>query len=161
MNMFKHYKDMPGVLHTSKHIPEKFGAFIAGALILYFFIMKLMGLAQITELRLINLPIYLIGMHLTFQQYRKANHGRLDYFHGMLVGAATTFVCVTIFAVFVFAYLQLNQHFMEIVKTHAPMGEYLTAYSAAFSLWLEGIFAGYLSCFILVNWKHTDKVELS
>lgn len=145
----------------AKHIPIIYGSAIALALILYLFIMMALGLAQSTELRLFNVPIYVAGVFLALRQYKNTHDDTLRYFNAMITGTATSFVSATIFALFIFIYLKLSPAFMSLVVENAPLGDYLNPYLAAFAIWFEGLFSGYSSSYLIVNWMHTDKVEQS
>lgn len=48
---------------------------------------------------------------------------------------------------------------MNVIRESAPLGEYLDPYIASFSVWLEGIFSGFLGTFIIVNYIQTDNVN--
>ena len=50
-------------LNSPNRIPEKYGLRIAASLIVFFLIMKILGLGHMTELRLLNLVILTAGIY--------------------------------------------------------------------------------------------------
>ena len=76
------------------------------------------------------------------------------------MGVATGAVASLAFGLFLFIYMQLDQSFMEAIRTREPMGRYLNPYMAAFIVALEGFFSGLLMTFILLNWVTTDQVNV-
>lgn len=140
-------------------IPQIYGTLVTLALILYFFIIYAIGFIYITELRVVNLFIQIAGIYLALKQYRRTHAGSLNYLRAMSIGVGTSFIASSTFVLFLFIYLNIDQHMMELIREHAPLGEYLDPYIASFSVWLEGIFSGFMATFILVNYIHTDHVN--
>ena len=55
-------------LNSPNRIPEKYGLQIAAGLILFFLIMRILGLGHMTELRLLNLLILTAGIFLALKK---------------------------------------------------------------------------------------------
>jgi len=140
-------------------IPQIYGTLVTIALILYFFIIYAFGFIYVTELRVVNLFIQVAGIYLAIKQFRRTHEGHINYLRAMSVGIGTSFIATSTFVLFLFAYLSLDSNLMSTIKTHAPLGDYLDPYIASFSVWLEGIFSGFLATFIIVNYIHTDNVN--
>jgi hypothetical protein len=140
-------------------IPQIYGTLVTVALILYFFIVYASGFIYVTELRVFNLLIQVAGIYLALKQYRRTHEGSLNYLRAMSIGVGTSFIASSTFVLFLFAYLNLDQNMMNVIRENAPLGEYLDPYIASFSVWLEGIFSGFLATFIIVNYIHTDNVN--
>lgn len=140
-------------------IPQIYGTLVTVALILYFFIIYAAGFIYVTELRVINLIIQVAGIYLALKQYRRTHEGHINYLRAMSIGVGTSFIASSTFVLFLFIYLYLDPNLMNAIKTHAPLGEYLDPYIASFSVWLEGIFSGFMATFIIVNYIHTDNVN--
>ena len=62
-------------LNSPNRIPEKYGLQIAAGLIVFFLIMKFLGLGHMTELRLLNLVILTAGIYLALKKF-KETHSR-------------------------------------------------------------------------------------
>lgn len=140
-------------------IPQIYGTLVTLALILYFFLIYAIGFIYITELRVFNLFIQISGIYLALKQYRRTHSGNLNYLRAMSIGVGTSFIASSTFVLFLFVYLYLDPNMMSVIREHAPLGEYLDPYIASFSVWLEGIFSGFMATFILVNYIHTDNVN--
>lgn len=138
-------------------IPQIYGTIVTLILILYFFIIYAIGFIYVTELRVVNLLIQVTGIYLALKQYRRTHQGQLDYLRALSIGVGTSFIASSTFVVFLFFYLNADQELMNTIRANAPLGEYLDPYIASFSVWLEGIFSGFLASFIIINYIRTDK----
>lgn len=138
-------------------IPQIYGTIVTIALILYFFVIYAVGFIYVTELRVFNLIIQVTGIYLALKQYRRTHEGHLDYLRALSIGVGTSFIASSTFVLFLFFHLMIDQNLMNTIREHAPLGEYLDPYIASFSVWLEGIFSGFLASFIIVNYIQTDK----
>jgi len=146
------------IFQYAKRIPEIYGTFIAGGLILYFFIAYFAGFLHIIEFRLLNLVILATGVYFALKQYRRTHAGGLDYFRALAVGVSSAFIGTSTFVLFLFLYLKIDKSLMQSIIESEPMGTYLNAYIATFAVWLEGIFSGFIMTFILINFL-TDQKE--
>jgi len=143
------------IWNIATKIPKIYGIIIAIGLILYFFVMYMVGLVHITELRLFNVFIMIAGVYFALKQYRRTHRGHIDYFHAFTVGMATATIGSGAFAIFLFLYLQIDKHLMQIIAENAPLGFYLDPYMASFSILMEGGFSGLFVTFLLSNFLAT------
>ena len=148
-------------LNSPNRIPENFGLRIAAGLILFFLIMKLMGLGHHAELRLFNLIILTVGIFLGLKTFKRTHGNTLNYFRGLIMGVAIGGIASLIFGIFLFIYMKLDTELMQSIIDNEPMGRYLNAYMAAFIVVLEGFFSGLLVTFVILNWVATDEVSAS
>ncbi len=148
-------------LNNPDRIPENYGLRIAASLILFFLIMKLIGLGHHAELRLFNLVILTVGIFLALKRFKRTHAEHLNYFRGLIMGVATGGIASLIFGIFLFIYMKLDTGLMQSIIENEPMGRYLNAYMAAFIVVLEGFFSGLLVTFVILNWVSTDEVSAS
>jgi hypothetical protein len=148
-------------LNDPNRIPENYGLRISLILILFFLLMKVIGLAHHAELRLLNLVILTVGIYLALKKFRHTHAERLNYFRGLIMGVATGGIASAIFGIFLFVYMQLDTDLMQSIKDNEPMGRYLNPYIAGFIVVLEGFFSGLLVTFVILNWVATDEVSAS
>jgi hypothetical protein len=148
------------LFNDPNRIPQSYGFRIAGALILYFLLMKFSGLSHHVELRLLNLFILIGGVYFALKKLKSANAAHLNYFKALVTGVATAAVGSLVFAGFLFIYMQVDGELMQSIKDNEPMGRYLNPYMAAFIVALEGVFSGLLVTFILINYVETDEVNV-
>ena len=143
------------IWNMASRIPEIYGILIALALIVYFFLMYLVGLIHVLELRMFNLIILLTGIYLALKQYQRTHRGHMDYFHAFTTGMATTAIGCLTFSVFLLIYLSVDKNLMQIIAEKQPLGFYLNAYIATFMVALEGMFSGLFVTFLLCNFLAT------
>jgi hypothetical protein len=148
------------LLNNPNRIPESYGLRIAVALIIYFMVMKVSGLSHHVELRLLNLAILITGVYFALKRFKQTHEDRLNYFRALITGVAAAAIGSIIFSVFLFLYMQFDADLMRSVIENEPMGRYLNPYIAAFVVALEGVFSGLLVTFILINYVHTDEINI-
>jgi hypothetical protein len=129
----------------------RYGLMTAGALVAFFLLMRLVGLAENVELRFLNLVILITGIVMAYRNLKKGWPGRLGYLQGLSCGAFTSLVAVFAFALFTFVYLMfLDPAFMAILKReHGP---FLNPYTSALAVFMEGSFSGMIVSFCLMQY---------
>jgi hypothetical protein len=137
-------------------VGQIYGVFIAIALILYFWIAKLLGFVNIPEFRLFNLVIQTTGIYLAYKQFRRTHGGSLHYFRAMAIGFGATTVGTGLFAVFLFILFQLDKELFESIMQNEPLRQYLTVYMATFAVLTEGIISGFVATYLLTNIMDSD-----
>jgi hypothetical protein len=142
-----------------RRIPENYGLKIGAGLIVFFLLMKIVGLAHIYELRFLNVIIQVAGIYYALKKFRETHGQHINYFRALVTGVATGAIASLIFAIFIFTYLMLDQNMMQDIMVKEPMGQYLNPYITAFMVALEGVFSGLLFTFILINYLPTDEVS--
>jgi hypothetical protein len=146
-------------LNSPNRIPEKYGLQIAAGLIVFFLIMRIVGLGHMTELRLLNLVILAAGIFLALKKFKATHSESLNYFRGIITGVATGGVASLTFGLFLFIYMKLDAGMMKTIVENEPMGRYLNPYIVAFIVALEGFFSGLTVTFVILNWVATDEVS--
>lgn len=144
------------IFNYSRRLPEIYGTFIALGLILYFFLIYLIGLIYVLELRLFNVVILVAGIYFALKQYKRTHAGPLNYFRALTIGLASSFIGISTFTLFLFLYLKVDTGLLHAIQQKAPLGPYLDAYIATFAVWIEGIFSGMIVTFLLTNFIDTE-----
>ncbi len=142
-----------------KRIPENYGLKIGAGLIAFFLLMKVTGLVHHYELRFLNVFIQVGGIYYALKKFKETHGQHINYFRALVTGVSTGAIASLLFAIFLFAYLMMDQSLMLDIIEKEPMGRYLNPYIAAFMVALEGIFSGLLFTFILINYIPTDEVS--
>ncbi|MBK5278260.1 MAG: DUF4199 domain-containing protein [Bacteroidia bacterium] len=142
-----------------KRIPENYGLKIGIGLIAFFLLMKVTGLVHHYELRFLNVFIQVGGIYYALKKFKETHGQHINYFRALVTGVSAGAISSIIFAVFLFAYLMMDQSLMLDIIEKEPMGRYLNPYIASFMVALEGIFSGLLFTFILINYIPTDEVS--
>lgn len=138
-------------------VGQIYGVFIAIALIIYFWIAKLLGFVSIPEFRLFNLVIQTTGIYLAYKQFRRTHKGSLHYFRAMAIGLVATIVGTGLFAVFLFTLFQVDKELFESIINNEPLRPYLTVYMATFAVLVEGIISGFVATYLLTNIMDSDQ----
>lgn len=142
-------------------IPENYGLKIAGGLIAFFLLMKVVGLVHHYELRFLNVFIQVGGIYYALKKFKESHGQHINYFRALVTGVATGAIGSLIFALFLFSFMMIDNDLMQGIIQNEPMGQYLNPYIAAFMVAIEGIFSGLLFTFILINYIPTDEVTES
>ncbi len=145
--------------NNPNRIPESYGLKIAGGLIVFFLLMKVIGLAHHYELRFLNVFIQVGGIFFALKKFKQTHEEHMNYFRALITGVATGAVASALFAVFLFVYMSVDSAFMQGIIENEPMGRYLNPYITAFMVALEGLFSGLLFTFIIINYVDTDDVN--
>ncbi len=128
----------------------KYGLMVFGSLVLYFLVMKWLGLFEIHELRGLNFFILIVGIWKALTYYKK--EANLEYFEGIGLGALTSVIAVIPFALFIFFYLQADTQFMANIKATEAFGQYLNPYILAFLIAFEGGISGVMVSFGMMQY---------
>ena len=149
MNLFK----------DPNRLPENYGIKIAGGLIAFFLLMRILEFHHHVELRLANLVILSVGIYYCLIKFKSAHGDHINYFRGLITGVASGAIGSVLFAIFMFLYMQLDKDLMQSIVDNEPKGHYLNPYIASFIVALEGLFSGMLVTFLLMNSINTDDVN--
>lgn len=144
----------PQKVYTPK-LALKSGILICFSFITYFMLMKMFNLIHITELRFLNIFIMTGGLVLTFRQYRfKSKILNINYLDGMFLGVLTSLISVVTYTVFIYFYfLKIDPALLQELKGNTVMtGNSLSATSAAATVIVEGICAGIILSFIILQY---------
>ena len=138
-----------------------YGLCIALGLILYFLLMRLIGLVHVVELRVFNLVIMVTGLNAAFKKFRTTDINRqFNYMRAFIFGISTSVVGSLAFAIFLFIYISfIDRQLMLSIIENEPMGRFLNPYVASFIVTVEGILSGILATFILINVKNASDIE--
>lgn len=138
----------------------KYGLLIAAALILYFFLMQLLGLLHITELRFLNGLIMAVGVVLAIKTYKAVSEESFGYFKGLGAGIITAVTGTVLFAAFMVIYARIaGDEMIEMLTAERYFGERVEATPGIviFSvLMLEGLISGFLISFIAMQYFKRD-----
>jgi hypothetical protein len=145
-------------VENTKYVGFVYGVFIAIGHIMFFCLAWLLGFLDIPELRVLNVVIQGTGIYFALKQYRKVQHGSLNYFRAMSVGIKASAVGTLLFVVVLFFIFQVDHALFEGIMSNLPMGHYLTVYMACVALATEVAVSGAFSTYLLMNYMDTDRV---
>lgn len=135
-----------------------FGLMTTVAMILFFFIMHLLGLSHHYHLRALNALFLFAGVYFAIRSHYKQlpptnqkKRDRLSFIKEGAVGLMTTFSTATMFAVFVGLFLFLNNDFLTVIRENEPHGRFLTPPAISFLVFLEASVSGFIFTYIITQ----------
>ena len=138
----------------------KYGLLTAVGLILYFFLMKVLGVVHITELRFLNGIIMAIGVVFAIRSYKALTRGNINYFKGLGTGVVTAITGTLVFAAFMVAYTSVAaDEMIGIMSSERYFGERAEATPGIvifMVLLLEGLISGFMISFIAMQFYKRD-----
>jgi hypothetical protein len=135
-----------------KHI-LKYGLLTTGGLIAFFLLMKIAGLAEITELRALNALIMFSGIYLSIRDFKR-DEFRMEFKYqtGMLAGFFTGIVVAVSFAIFVGIYLAIDPAFLEAVVSNNTQRTFINPGTASVIIFIEAMASGMLFSFMSMQY---------
>jgi hypothetical protein len=128
------------------------GLITAAALIAYFSIMRLLGLADNLWLRFFNFFILFGGVIWSINRYVHMTEKNYNWFNTLGNGCITVIVGSGVFCAFMFAELSLDKELMAVLNRDAWFGDFLTPATAAFGLYVEQLAAGFILSFMMLSY---------
>ncbi len=123
-----------------KPIEIRNGILMLIGFVLYFFIMKALGLYTNVNFRIINIFIHGSIVYWTMKTFRDQQSGPFKYLPTFMAGFRTSIIPVLGFSLIQFLYLQyFNPDFMAYVQENAMLGSMLTPLRASIFLVMEGL----------------------
>lgn len=146
---------------TIEKVGIKYGLFLAGGLVAYFLLMKLLGLEDILELRFLNIFILIAAVVGAIKFYKKNCSTLMTYFKGIGVGVFTSMVGAVIFALFMGLYLGiLDPSFLENIKSEwSAYAAHINPFTISFIIVLEGTISGFFTTFIAMQYYKLSHAE--
>jgi hypothetical protein len=136
-----------------KPIVIKYGLVMFLGFLGFFLVMHALSLVEHYNLRIFNGVIHLGVMTLAIQRYQKVQPAEFsNYMGGVATGVLTSAVGVTLFCIFQLIYLAANAGFMQYLQENVPyIGEYLTPFTAALSIFMEGLAVSVIGSYIITR----------
>ncbi len=127
-------------------------------IIVYFLLMKLLGLDDVVELRLVNFIFVLWGVNGAVRKNVHINK-EYDYFQNISISLSTASLAVILSTVSLAIYLQfISPSFIKVLETSFVWGNNLTAPMAVFAVFFEGMGSAVITSFIIMQyWKDVKK----
>ncbi len=134
-------------------LPIKYGALTALGLIVYFVLMKLLGLETNFLLRIFNFVFIIAGIYAMYRvMYNAPNEGP-SYFAGLGAGVVLTVTAVLVFLVFLGAYVTyVDPSFMQVLEDSKIWGADLELVEITFAIFVEGLASGLIISFGLMQY---------
>ncbi|MEQ6168612.1 MULTISPECIES: hypothetical protein [unclassified Ekhidna] len=139
-----------------KHV-IKYGLTTTAGLIAFFLLMKILGLAEVTELRTLNAVIMFSGVFLSIKRFRHRTFKlEFNYLTGIAAGFFTGLVTAASFALFVGIYIYFDPIFLAAIVADNPQKEFLNPLTAGMVLFIEAMASGFLFSYISMQYLKND-----
>ncbi len=122
------------------------------AILMFFFLMDAAGFIHNFALRLLNLVILGVGLHLTMRKIR-TEFASPSYLKLLFSGMALSLITGLSLASFLFIYLANNPDFIIEVQQLEIQGKHLNQYSIPMLVFIEFFASGYLITFSILQWS--------
>ena len=112
--------------------------FLTGSFITVFALARILGYAELTEIRFIN---YVIAFFVAYDAIKKVyirNGHQVEYFTGLSIGIATIVLGQLWYSILFFIYLKIDPEFTIRLLKQIPQNIIAPAFSTAVLLFLEG-----------------------
>jgi len=134
---------------------------IFGGVVLFFFLMKLLNLEHITELRLFNVFFVLYGINGAIKLNIFKNKTN-NYLSNLYLGFASSFLAVIILSISLTIYLfYIQPSFINTIEDLNMWGSNLSPPLIAFAILVEGLASSIILTFILMQYWKKHKVSLT
>lgn len=146
---------------TIQGVGIRYGLYLMSGLILYFLLMKLLGLEGNLKLRYFNIVILILAIVSALHYYKTHCGEMMAYFKGIAVGVLTSMVGAVTFALFMALYLGVfDPAFLQSIQDQWPgYSNYINPFTMAFIIILEGVISGYLTTFITLQYMKSTHYE--
>ena len=146
---------MKPITSSIEKISLKAGVITFIALIAYFFVMNLFGLATVLAFRYVNFIILLVGIYYAINQIKHESELNPEdfYLKGMAIGVVTSTIAIFLFSFSVSFYLAyFNPGFLRYIQTTVSVGTYINGLSVFLILTLEGGASALIIVFCLMQY---------
>ncbi len=130
------------------------GIVTGSILIIYFVIMRLLGLADVLWLRMLNVGILFGGIIWSSNRYAHMTKDNYNFFNTLGNGCITVLSALTLFCMFLFIELSLDPQMMSVLHRDAWFGDFLNPALAAGGVFIEGAASGMILSYILLSYLH-------
>ncbi|CAM1372741.1 conserved membrane hypothetical protein [Tenacibaculum litopenaei] len=125
----------------------------------FFFFMKILGLDNVSELRLLNFVFVFWGINRAIKT-NIHNNRELVYFQNLLIGVGTSIMAVGLTILGLIIYVTfLDAAFIEVLENSSFWGKDLNLSLVVFALAIEGIASSVVCAFILMQYYKNYKIN--
>ena len=125
----------------------------------FYFVMKLIGLADVLEFRIFNIVFVLWGVNSAIKTNLEKN---LDntYLTNLYIGFSTSALTVISTIVAMITYVTfVDQHLLVLLETASMWGSGLTLPKVVFAMTIEGMASSVISSFLIMQYWKKHKIN--
>lgn len=129
----------------------RYGIFASVAMIIYFIVMNLVGLAHLEEVRFMSHAFILIAVVLAIGTFKRIHGGYIPYLPGLGLGFVVGLTAAVLYALFIFVYANfLNPDFLTVLEHQDYYGTQLSPFIQFASIVILGIAVGSMTGYTLM-----------
>ncbi|MEP7168111.1 MAG: hypothetical protein ABI855_01950 [Bacteroidota bacterium] len=117
----------------------KYAFFAVSLYIIYFFLMKFIGLIYLTELRFLNYGLYFIAGYYALKTASTQKDNKFTYLQGLGIAFIVGALSFVLFALFAFVYSFFNSFFVDTILLQYPSANSMGRFVVPFLIAAEGI----------------------
>lgn len=128
------------------------GLYIYGCIVVFFLLMKILGLDNVSELRFLNFTFVLWGVNRAIKMNVDMNHQN-SYFSNFYVGfrASALAIALTIIGLIIYVGF-MDPSFMTVLENSSFWGNKLNLTRVVFALAIEGMASSVICSFVLMQY---------
>lgn len=126
------------------------GILMCASFVGFFLLMQLLGLAEMVWLRSFNGLFLATGIFLLVRNFASRNGESLEMLDGLRLGLRATAIAVLPFSFFMYLVLSFNPEFLHLIQNTADFGSFITPFSAAGMITVEGLVSGFMISYIMM-----------
>ena len=128
-------------------------------IVVYFFLMKLLGLESVSQLRFLNFLFVVWGINTAIKNNILKNKDTF-YISNLFIGVATSIMAVAIVLVCLITYVSvIEPEFISVLESSFLWGSNLSLPLIIFAITIEGIASSVICSFILMQYWKNYKVD--
>lgn len=130
----------------------KMGLWMLVGFIAFFLVVYVMGLSQVTELRIFNSVIQLYFIYRVIKLHYKLYPKEVgNYVSGVARGMETSIIGVGGLAVFICVFLFVNPELMNTIRQNSNMGTYLNPFTVSLYISAEGLMVSLIGSYVMTR----------
>jgi hypothetical protein len=133
------YSNVPQSITAVKRIIIKYSLYAAATYVVYFLLMRVLGLAPYIKLRFLNYFLYFIVGFYALKALAISKKGELNYLQGLGVSYAIGALSFTIYGAIIFLYSYFDSFFMDTLFTEYRTAAIYGRFAPSFAVSTEGI----------------------
>lgn len=124
---------------------------------MYFILMRSLGLAENTTLRVFNFVILFGGVYKSIATFKEIIGGEFNYFRGLIMGIKTTLFTAFFFAAGILVYHAIYPVFIDSILADGRIGGSTSVFGLIGVILIEAIGSGFMSSFMCMQYLKNSK----
>lgn len=130
------------------------------AFAIIFFIFRVLGVAEHTELRFLNFILVGIVSFLAVRHYQLETHNQMNYLEGLAVSFLTTVISFSVFGLALWGYLGLfDPQLLSQIAANSPHGMYPSHFHSGVMMVSEGVGGGVIIALIVMQYFKRNRMS--